>query len=260
MSDYETRFGGIARLYGRAGLAQLRDAHVCVVGIGGVGTWAAEALARSGIGALTLVDLDEVCVTNINRQLHALTETVGRSKVEVMAGRIHAINPDCHVVAEQKFFNAETADELLAPKFDFVLDAIDSVTNKVLLLAKAREKNYPVVCCGGAGGRRDGTQVRVADLAKVSHDRLLAEVRKKLRKEFPFPADGSPMGIGCVFSAEAPVFAQPDGSVCENRAANEDGTRLNCNDGLGSATFVTGAFGFAAAGIVVKKIAERWNG
>jgi tRNA A37 threonylcarbamoyladenosine dehydratase len=255
MSDFETRFGGIARLYGKSGLEKLRAAHVGVVGIGGVGTWAAEALARSGIGALTLVDLDEICVTNINRQLHALTETVGRSKVEVMAERIRTINPDCKIVLEQKFFNAQTTEELLAPKFDFVLDAIDSVTNKVLLLAKCRDKKIPVVSCGGAGGRRDATQVRVADLAKVSHDRLLAEVRKKSRKEFSFPADGSAMGIDCVFSAEAPVFAQPDGSVCENRAASEDGTRLNCNGGLGSATFVTGAFGFAAAGLVVRRLA-----
>src|ERR1035438_83575 len=133
MSDFETRFGGIARLYGRSGLDKLRAAHVCVVGIGGVGTWAVEALARSGVGALTLVDLDEVCVSNINRQLHALTETIGRAKVEVMAERIRAINPDCRVAAEQKFFNAQTAAKLLAPKFDFVLDAIDDVTNKVLL-------------------------------------------------------------------------------------------------------------------------------
>jgi tRNA threonylcarbamoyladenosine dehydratase len=257
VSDFETRFGGIARLYGQGGLEKLRTAHVAVIGIGGVGTWAAEALARSGIGALTLVDLDEICVTNINRQLHALTETVGRSKVEVMAERIRAINPECKIIAEQKFFNVQTAEELLAPQFDFVLDAIDSMTNKVLLLAKCREKKIPVVCCGGAGGRRDATQVRTADLAKVSHDRLLAEVRKRLRKEFSFPADGSPMGVECVFSAEAPVFAQPDGSVCENRAAREDGTRLNCNSGLGSATFVTGAFGFAAAGIVVRKTVEQ---
>lgn len=255
MSDYETRFGGIARLYGASGLARLRAAHVCVVGIGGVGTWAAEALARSGVGALTLIDLDEVCVTNINRQLHALTETVGRSKVEVMAERIRAINPECRVTTEPRFFNEQSADELLAPKYDFVLDAIDSVSNKVLLLAQCRTKNLPVVACGGAGGRRDATQVRTADLAKVSHDRLLAEVRKKLRKEFQFPADGSPMGIESVYSAETPVFAQPDGSVCENRAAAEEGTRLNCNGGLGSATFVTGTFGFAAAGIVVRRIA-----
>lgn len=256
MSDFETRFGGIARLYGRSGLEKLRRAHVGVIGIGGVGAWAAEALARSGIGALTLVDLDEICVTNINRQLHALTETVGRSKVEVMAERIRAINPECNVISEQKFFNEQSAADLLAPKYDFILDAIDSVSQKVLLLAHCRDKNQPVVACGGAGGRRDGTQVRAADLAKVTHDRLLAEVRKQLRKEFSFPADGSPMGIHCVFSAEAPVFAQPDGSVCENRAVTEDGTRLNCNGGLGSATFVTGSFGFAAAGIVVQKIAE----
>jgi tRNA A37 threonylcarbamoyladenosine dehydratase len=255
MSDFETRFGGIARLYGRSGLEKLRAAHVCVVGIGGVGTWSAEALARSGIGAITLVDLDEVCVTNINRQLHALTDTVGRAKVEVMAERIHAINPDCRVIAEQKFFNEQTADGLLAVKFDFMLDAIDSVNNKVLLLARCREKNLPVVACGGAGGRRDATQIRTADLSKVTHDRLLAEVRRKLRKEFNFPADVSTMGVECVYSAERPVFAQPDGSVCENRATREEGTRLNCNGGLGSATFVTGAFGFAAAGMVIQRIA-----
>lgn len=256
MNDFETRFGGIARLYGKGGLKKLRAAHVCVVGIGGVGTWAAEALARSGIGALTLVDLDEVCASNINRQLHALTETVGRAKVEVMTERIRTINPGCRVRAEQKFFNAQTAGELLATNYDFVLDAIDSVTNKVLLLAYCRDRKLPIVACGGAGGRRDGSLVRTADLAKVTHDRLLAEVRKQLRKEHRFPADGSLMGVECVFSAEAPVFPQPDGSVCENRTATPDGTRLNCNGGLGSATFVTGAFGFAAAGIVVRRIAE----
>jgi tRNA threonylcarbamoyladenosine dehydratase len=257
MSDFETRFGGVARLYGKAGLEKLRAAHVCVVGIGGVGTWSAEALARSGVGALTMVDLDEVCASNINRQLHALTETVGRAKVQVMAERIRAINPDCRVNAEQNFFNAQTAAALLAPKYDFVLDAIDSVVNKVLLLARCREKHLPVVACGGAGGRRDATQIRTADLAKVTHDRLLAEVRKKLRKDFQFPADGSAMGVECVFSAEPPVFAQPDGSVCENRATRDEDTRLNCDGGLGSATFVTGAFGFAAAGIVVRIIAEK---
>jgi tRNA threonylcarbamoyladenosine dehydratase len=256
MDDFESRFGGIARLYGQAGLNKLRTAHVCVVGIGGVGTWAVEALARSGIGALTLVDLDEICVTNINRQLHALTETVGRAKVEVMAERVRAINPDCRVIGEPKFFNAQTAAELLAPEFNHVCDAIDSVSNKVLLLARCREKNLPVVSAGGAGGRRDATQVRVADLARVSHDRLLAEVRKKLRREFGFPADGSPMNLDCVFSAEAPVFVQPDGSVCGTRVETEDGSRLNCNGGLGSATFVTGAFGFAAAGLIVRRIAE----
>ncbi|MGA2245424.1 MAG: tRNA threonylcarbamoyladenosine dehydratase [Verrucomicrobiota bacterium] len=255
MSDFDTRFGGLARLYGRAGLEKLRAARVVVVGLGGVGTWAAEALARSGVGALTLVDLDEVCASNINRQLHALTETVGRAKVTVMAERIIAINPECRVTPEQQFFTAATAEALLAVEYDFVLDAIDSVANKTLLLASCRKRRLPVVACGGAGGRRDGTQVRTADLASVAHDRLLAEVRKKLRKDFHFPADGSPMGVECVFSAEPPVFAQADGSVCAERTAAAGGTRLNCNGGLGSATFVTGAFGFAAAGLVVRSIA-----
>ena len=255
MSDFETRFGGIARLYGKAGLEKLRAAHVGVIGIGGVGTWAAEALARSGIGAITLVDLDEVCVTNINRQLHALTETVGRSKVEAMADRIRAINPDCRVTLEQKFFNAQTAEELLAPKFDFVLDAIDDMTNKLLLLVRCRERKIPVIACGGAGGRRELTSVRVGDLSKASHDKLLAEVRRRLRTEHGFPAGQSEMDLPCVYSVERTVYPQADGSVCEMRSAAEDGTRLNCNGGLGSATFVTGAFGFAAAGFVVRKIA-----
>jgi tRNA A37 threonylcarbamoyladenosine dehydratase len=272
MSDFEIRFGGIARLYGRRALDKLRAAHVGVVGLGGVGTWAAEALARSGIGALTLVDLDEVCVTNINRQLHALTGTVGRAKVEVMAERIRAINPDCRVTVEQKFFNAQTAAELLALKFDFVLDAIDDVTNKVLLLVRCHENRIPVVACGGAGGRRELTSVRVGDLSQASHDKLLAEVRRRLRQDHGFPAGQTAMGVPCVYSVERTVYPQPDGSVCEKRSGTggapvnpgEKHTgetpmplRLNCNDGLGSATFVTGAFGFAAAGLVVREIAER---
>ena len=256
MSDFETRFGGIARLYGRAGLERLRAAHVCVVGIGGVGTWAAEALARSGVGAVTLVDLDEVCVTNINRQLHALTETVGRAKVEAMAERLRAINPDCRVTAEQKFFNEQTAAGLLAPQFDFVIDAIDDVTNKILLLVRCRDQHVPVIACGGAGGRRELTAVRVGDLSQASHDKLLSEVRRRLRKEHGFPAEHSVMHLPCVYSVERAVFPQADGTVCEMRSTAEDGARLNCNGGLGSATFVTGAFGFAAAGFVVRKIAE----
>jgi tRNA A37 threonylcarbamoyladenosine dehydratase len=255
MSDFETRFGGIARLYGRDGLARLRAAHVGVVGIGGVGAWAAEALARSGVGAITLVDLDEVCVTNINRQLPALTETVGRAKVAVMAERIRAINPECRVTAEQKFFNEQTAAELLAPEYDFILDAIDDVTNKLLLLVRCRDQKIPVIACGGAGGRRELTSVRVGDLSKASHDKLLSEVRRRLRKEHGFPAEQSAMNLPCVYSVERAVYPQADGSVCEMRSSAEDGARLNCNGGLGSATFVTGAFGFAAAGFVVRKIA-----
>jgi tRNA A37 threonylcarbamoyladenosine dehydratase len=254
MSDYATRFGGIEKLYGRAAASRLASVHVCVIGIGGVGAWSAEALARSGVGRLTLIDLDEICVTNINRQLHALTETVGQPKVEVMAQRIHAINPECRVVAHQKFFTPETAGDLLASPYDFVLDAIDDVANKVSLLARCRDQKLPVITCGGAGGRRDATAVCQADLAKVSHDRLLAEVRKRLRKQHGFPGEDQLMGIAAIYSAEPPVFVQPDGSISATRAEREAGTRLNCDGGLGSATFVTGAFGFAAAGYVIQQL------
>lgn len=255
MSDNVTRFDGIQRLYGSDGLQRLRAAHVCVVGIGGVGSWAVEALARSGIGALTLVDLDEVCISNVNRQIHALDDTVGRAKVDVMAGRIRAINPDCTVHMQPRFFSDTTAAALLSVQFDYVLDAIDGVTNKTLLLARCCERRIPIIACGGAGGRRDGCAIRVADLAKVTHDRLLAEVRKRLRKHHHFPDNGKLMGVDCVFSPESPVFAGDNGSICDSRPDAEAGSRLNCNGGLGSATFVTGTFGFVAAGIVVNRIA-----
>lgn len=254
MSPASERFGGIARLAGEPGLARLRQAHVCVVGIGGVGSWTVEGLARSGVGALTLVDLDEVCVTNVNRQLHALDGTVGRAKVEVMAERVRLINPDCRVTSHVEFLTEANAARLLAPDFSFVVDAIDAVANKCRLLALCRERKLPVIACGAAGGRLDATAVRVADLADVTHDRLLAEVRKRLRKEFAFPGPGEQMGVPCVFSPEAPIT--PDPPACADAASEaSQPPRLNCEWGYGSAAFVTGTFGFAAAGVVVRKLA-----
>ena len=254
MSPASERFGGIARLTGEAGLARLRQAHVCVIGIGGVGSWTVEALARSGVGALTLVDLDEVCVTNINRQLHALDGTVGRAKVEVMTERVRLINPDCRVTSVVEFFTEANAARLLAPDFSFVVDAIDAVANKCRLLSVCRERKLPVVACGAAGGRLDATAVRVADLADVTHDRLLAEVRKRLRKDYSFPAPGEPMGVPCVFSPEAPIAPEPPACADASTDATQP-PRLNCEWGYGSAAFVTGTFGFAAAGWVVRKLA-----
>lgn len=251
MSD--ERFGGIARLVGAAGLQQLRAAHVCVVGIGGVGSWTVEALARSGVGALTLIDLDEVCVTNVNRQLHALDGTVGRAKVQVMAERVRLINPECRVTPVAEFFTEQSAQRLLAPRFDCVVDAIDAVANKCRLLSLCDARKLPAISCGAAGGRLDATAVRVADLADVTHDRLLAEVRKRLRKEHGFPPTGKRLGIACVFSPEAPVAPAP--ADCANAVGELESPRLNCEWGYGSATFVTGTFGFAAAGWVVRKIA-----
>ena len=265
MSDFDFRFGGIARLYGTATLSRFRAAHVMVVGIGGVGSWVVEALARSGIGRLTLVDLDEVCVSNINRQLHALDSTVGRSKVEVMVERVRTISPEARVEGRVEFFTADTASRLLGletdsiseDRPDFVVDAIDAMSNKVRLIALCHGAGIPLVVCGGAGGRRDPTAVRVADLATVTHDRLLSEVRKRLRREHGFSRTSKKLRIECVHSAEAPVFPDRDGQVCAIRASdNEMPLRLNCESGFGSATQVTGTFGFAAAARVLARLAD----
>lgn len=254
MTNQEARFGGIRRLYGMEGETRLRQSRVCVIGIGGVGSWAVEALARTGVGALTLVDLDDVCISNVNRQLHAVTGEFGKPKVEVMAARVSLINPDCAVQAEQLLFTAGTAEQILAPKFDCLLDAIDNRAMKALLIARCREKGIPIVTTGGAGGRRDPTAIRVDDLARATHDGLLSNVRKLLRGEYHFPRDPKQdFAVRCVYSIEPQVFPASDGGVRDER---EPGARLrlDCRSGYGTATFVTGAFGFAAAAAAVEQI------
>lgn len=253
--DFEARFGGIGRLYGREGLEKLRRARVCVVGIGGVGSWAVEALARSGVGALTMVDLDDICVSNINRQLHAMDGQIGRLKVDVMAERVRAIHPACAVHARHAFFNETTAEEILATPFDYLLDAIDKPAKKALLIACCRERGIPVLATGGAGGRRDPTTIQIADLTKVTHDRLLQQTRTVLRRDHAFPRGGKAFGVECVFSPEPLVYPAKDGGTC---ARKEPGSalRLNCESGYGTAAFVTGAFGLVAAARIVKRLAE----
>ena len=253
---YEARFGGLARLLGREALARLRAAHACVVGVGGVGSWTAEALARGGVGAITLIDLDEVCVSNVNRQLHALDGQIGRPKVEVLAERIRLINPACRVEAVQEFFVASNAERLLAPEYSAVVDAIDSVTHKARLLAACVARGLPVVTTGGAGGKRDGSRLRLGDLGESGGDDLLRQVRKTLRKEHGFPGgEGHRYGVRAVWSTEAPVYPWADGTCA---AAPEPGssTRLDCAAGLGAAMWVTAAFGLAAAQEAVRLLTE----
>ncbi len=248
----ETRFGGLERLFGSGALGRLGAVRVAIAGIGGVGSWTAEALARSGAGALRLIDLDEVCVTNINRQLHALEGTVGRSKVEVMAERIGAISPACRVEAMECFFTASSADACLDGDLDLMVDAIDTVPQKAFLIAECRRRGLPVITCGGAGGKRDGTRIRVNDLAFATNDRLLKMVRKRLRAEHGFPRDeGVSFDVRAVYSEENAVYPRADGTVCATPEPGE-GTRLNCDSGMGTAAFVTGAFGLAAAGEAVR--------
>lgn len=259
VDDFSERFGGVARLFGRAGLRRLQAAHVAVVGVGGVGSWVVEGLARSGIGALTLIDLDDVCVTNVNRQLPALDGNIGRAKVEALAERVRAINPACRVEAVPEFFTAASASRLLATDFNYVVDAIDKVGNKALLVATCWARGLPVLTVGGAGGKRDATQVRAGDLGEAWGDELLRQMRKRLRREHGF-AHGDQTGrmhwgIRCVWSSESPIYPWADGTCA---AEPEPGTELalDCASGFGTAVFVTGAFGLAAAGEVVRAIAR----
>ena len=239
----DPRFDGVRRLYGDAAWPKIQAARIAVVGVGGVGSWAAEALARTGVGALTLVDLDDVCVSNTNRQLHALDGTIGRPKVDVMADRVRRIHPTCRVNPVSAFFTARTAEALLEPGFDVVIDAIDNPKNTVEMILACRARSVPIVVVGGAGGRRDPTEIRHGDLAQSIQDGLLRKVRHILRKAHGF--DGDRWGIASVFSRERAWFLQPDGAV--RQLSTKSANRIDCSTGYGTATQVTGAFGFVAA-------------
>ncbi|HTN31021.1 MAG TPA: tRNA cyclic N6-threonylcarbamoyladenosine(37) synthase TcdA [Pseudomonas sp.] len=255
MSSEDQRFGGIARLYGRDGLDRLRAAHVAVVGIGGVGSWAAEALARSGVGEISLFDLDDVCVTNTNRQLHALDGTVGKPKVEVMAARIRAINPACQVHAVADFVTRETMAEYVTEQLDFVIDCIDSVPAKTALIAWCKRRKIGIVTTGGAGGQVDPTQIQIADLNKTFNDPLAAKVRSLLRRDYGFSrTPGRHYSVPCVFSTEQLRYPKPDGGVCQSKSFVGEGVKLDCAGGFGAVMMVTASFGMVAAAKAVEKL------
>jgi len=247
-ADLQRRFGGLERLYGVTGAERIRAAHVAVVGIGGVGSWTVEALARSGVGQLTLIDLDHVAESNINRQVHALTQTVGQAKVQAMRERIAQINPACRVTAIEEFVEAENWPALLPEGVNAVVDACDQVRAKLAMAVWARRQSLSYVCVGAAGGKRLAHLVDVADLAQVTHDPLLAQLRNRLRKEHAAPREGKRMDVACVFSRE--TVRPPDASC----AVEGDGT-LNCH-GYGSVVSVTATFGHCAAGWVLEQLAE----
>lgn len=253
---YLDRFAGIGRLYGTVGLQRLQAAHVCVVGIGGVGSWAAEALARSGVGAITLIDMDDICITNSNRQLPAMTSTVGQLKVEAMAQRILDINPECRVQPLMDFVTVQNIETLITTQFDYVVDCIDSVKNKAALLAHCKRHKIRVVTTGAAGGQMDPAQIQVADLNKTNNDPLARKVRSILRRDYHFSRNPSRnYSIPCVFSTEQLSYPQPNGEVGQAKSFTGDSTRLDCASGFGAVTMVTATFGFVAAARVVKRIA-----
>ena len=253
--DYLQRFGGLTRLYGAAALPRLAAAHVAVVGVGGVGSWVVEGLVRSGIGAVTLIDLDDVCLTNVNRQLPALDGNIGRPKVEALAQRARLINPACRVTTIGEFFTAPTAARLLAVRYDWVVDCIDLMSTKALLIAECTQRGLAVLTVGAAGGRRDASRIRVSDFGGSHGDELLRQVRKKLRRDHGFAkGEGNSYGIPCVWSQEKPVYPWADGT-CSTEPEAGSNLRLDCATGFGTAVFITGAFGFAAAGEIVRQVA-----
>lgn len=269
--DLERRFGGLARLYGAAGAQRIRQAHIVVVGLGGVGSWAAEAAARSGVARLTLVDLDHIAESNINRQVHALDDTVGVAKVQAMRERIAHINPDCTVDCIEEFVDTNNWPGVLGFESGFdwksvaIIDACDQVKAKTAMAAWAIKNTAMFISVGAAGGKRQAHKVDIEDLSLVTHDPLLAQMRNRLRKEHGAARDKKKMGVTCVFSREAvmqpgTVAAAANSETVDALAdlsvdAHSDAT-LNCH-GYGSVVTVTSTFGLCAAGWVLGKIADR---
>lgn len=243
----DRRFSGVARLYGVSGAQRIADAHVAVVGIGGVGSWAVEALARSGVGHLTLIDLDHVSESNINRQIQAIEASLGQAKVVAMRDRIQSFNPACRVTCIDEFVEASNWPELLPQSVTAVIDACDQVTAKTAMAAWARDTKSLFISVGAAGGKRQAHRVDIDDLAQTTHDPLLAQLRYRLRKAHGAPREGKKIGVACVFSREG--VKAPDASC----AIEGDGT-LNCH-GYGSAVSVTATFGQCAAGWILDRIA-----
>ncbi len=253
---YNERFNGITRLYGVEGAEKIRNAHICVVGIGGVGSWAVEALARSGVGEITLIDHDDIALSNINRQLHTLSSTVGHGKVEVMVERIGEINPDCVIHGIEDRLTSVNLASYIHDGIDGVIDAIDVIKFKAEMIYFCRRNKIPIVTTGGAGGMRDPSQITVADLSRTTNDPLAAKVRNQLRRLHNFSRNPKrKFGIECVYSTEQPVYPKADGSVsCEKPGVH--GLTLDCAMGYGAAVAVTASFGFIAAATMINRLVK----
>ena len=245
-------------MYGNETVDYLRQAHICVIGIGGVGSWAAEALARTAVGQITLIDLDDICVTNSNRQVHTLASTIGRSKVEVMAERLKAINPELVVNEVEDFVTEDNVGELIGKEFDYVLDAIDNFRAKAAIIAHCKRHKIPVITTGGAGGQINPLNIRIGDLTKTFQDPLAKKVRDYLRYRYNFSKNPKRrFAVDCVFSEEAARYPQPDGSVCMQKPGAGGSMKMDCASGFGAATVMTATFGFVAVSRILEKLGRK---
>ena len=257
---YRQRFSGVARLYGQAGLVALSKAHFVVIGIGGVGTWVAESLARSGVGTLTLIDMDDVCITNSNRQLHALQSTIGQSKTAVMAARLRDINPEIMVHEVDDFLSQDNLSTLIRAEHHVVIDAIDAAYVKAALIAHCKRNKKQIISVGSAGGKRDPRDIISGDLSRSVNDPLLAKTRNALRRLHNFSRNTKRVfSIEVVYSKEQMLYPRADGGVCQSRAEMDtsEGTKLDCSGGFGAATMVTASFGLVAAARAIERYLER---
>lgn len=257
--DYQQRFEGLNRLYGDAAYALLKDLHFCVVGLGGVGSWVVEALARSGIGKITLVDYDEIAISNINRQLPAMTNTLGQKKIKVMVERIQQINPACVINSVDDFLTTKNYESILSLDYgyDYVIDAIDSIQFKSLMINYCKRIKTPILTVGGAGGLTEPSMIKISDLSKTYNDPLAAKVRSQLRSEYGFSRNPKrSFGVECIFSSQQPVYPKEDGTVSHQKPGIH-GVSLDCRFGYGASSVVTASFGFMAAGQALNKTLKK---
>lgn len=255
---YLQRFGGIARLYGLEALAKLAQAHFCVIGIGGVGSWVAEALVRTGLGQITLVDMDDICVTNTNRQVHALADTVGQEKTAVMRQRLLKINPELKVHCIDDFAEMDNLETIVLHEHQMVVDAIDSAKVKSALINHCRRRKKQIITVGSAGGKIDPSRIVSGDLSKTIKDPLLSRVRKQLRQQYGFPRGPKKVfSVEAVYSPEQMVFPDSEGGVCARKPVDSGVTSLDCNNGFGSVTMVTASFAMTAATRAIARYLER---
>ncbi|MFQ3250756.1 tRNA cyclic N6-threonylcarbamoyladenosine(37) synthase TcdA [Glaciecola sp.] len=249
------RFSGLARLYGNDGLKKLTNANIVVVGIGGVGSWSAEALARSAVGNITLIDLDDIALSNVNRQIHSLSSTIDESKVAVMKQRILDINPECKVTAIEDFVTTDTLREYINDTYDVVIDAVDSIKAKAAMIAFCKRNKIKIITVGGAGGQIDPLQITCNDLAKTIQDPLAAKLRSELRRFYNFSKNPKRnFGVECVYSTEQLRYPQADGSVCFEKSQQQGAGKMDCATGFGAFVGVTATFGLVAASRAIRHI------
>lgn len=259
MSDqYQQSFDGLSRIFGQPALAYLKQAHFCIVGIGGVGSWSAEVAARSGIGKITLIDHDDIELSNINRQIHTTLNSLGKSKVKVMQQRILSINPECECTAIDDFISHANLEKFNFKQFDYVIDAIDHVIHKTALIHHCRRYKIPLVTTGGAGGLTDPTCIQYSDLTKTYNDSLLAKVRSNLRQQYGYSRNPKrSYGIDCVYSTQQSLYPSQNGTVSYEKPIMEHSTTLDCATGLGAFAPVTASFGMAAVSRALEKYLRR---